>query len=317
MAKFAEYGFNKSHSAAYALIAYQTAYLKAHYPVEFMAALLSSEMGNPDKILRYLSECRDKRIEVLPPDVNESQQDFTVVGGKIRFGLAAVKNVGQAATQSILSAREEKENFGSLPDFCLKVDLRKVNKRVIESLIKCGAFDSIGPSRAQLLAGLEEAMEWSQGLERERSNPQIILFGGSQSGRGKAEPRLPVVPEWPESQRLAFEKETLGFYLTGHPLTRYAEALQRLTTTNTQQIREIADGQEIVIGGVVNTLKEITTKKGDRMAFVTLEDLNGVVEVIIFAELYKNSYIAAEGRRTHFHQGEGRCGGRECQNHRQ
>ena len=303
MAKFAEYGFNKSHSAAYALIAYQTAYLKAHYPVEFMAALLSSEMGNPDKMLRYLSECRDKRIEVLPPDVNESQQDFTVVGGKIRFGLAAVKNVGQAATQSILLAREEKENFGSLPDFCLKVDLRKVNKRVIESLIKCGAFDSIGPSRAQLLAGLEEAMEWSQGLERERSNPQIVLFGGIQSGRGKAEPRFPVVPEWPESQRLAFEKETLGFYLTGHPLTRYAEALQRLTTTNTQQIREIADGQEIVIGGVVNALKEITTKKGDRMAFVTLEDLNGVVEVIIFAELYKNSSLLLKGEEPVFIKG--------------
>ena len=147
MAKFAEYGFNKSHSAAYALIAYQTAYLKAHYPVEFMAALLSSEMGDADKILRHLSECREKKIEVLPPDVNESQQDFTVVGGKIRFGLAAVKNVGLAAIQSILAAREEKGDFTSLPDFCLKVDLRKVNKRVIESLIKCGAFDSISPAK--------------------------------------------------------------------------------------------------------------------------------------------------------------------------
>jgi DNA polymerase-3 subunit alpha len=303
MAKFAEYGFNKSHSAAYALIAYQTAYLKAHYPEEFMAALMSSEMGNPDKILRYLSECRDKRIEVLPPDVNDSQQDFAVVGKKIRFGLAAVKNVGLAAIQSILSAREEQGNFGSLADFCYKVDLRKVNKRVIESLIKCGSFDTIGPSRAQLLAGLEEAMEWAQGLERERNNPQIVLFGGNQPGRGRTEPRLPVVPEWSESQRLTFEKETLGFYLTGHPLNRYAEALLRLTTTNTQQIREITDGQEIVIGGVVNNLKEITTKKGDRMAFVTLEDLKGVVEAIIFAELYKNSTVLLKGEDPIFVKG--------------
>ncbi len=303
MAKFAEYGFNKSHSAAYALIAFQTAYLKTHFPVEFMTALLSSEMGNADKILRYLSECRDKGMEVLPPDVNESQQDFTGGEGKIRFGLAAVKNVGLAAIQSILSAREEKGNFTSLSDFCLKVDLRKVNKRVVESLIKCGAFDNIGPSRAQLLAGLEEAMGWSQGMERERSNPQIILFGSTQAGKGRSEPALPVVPEWPESQRLTFEKETLGFYLTGHPLTRYADALRRLTTTHTQQIREISDGEEIVIGGVVNALKEITTKKGDRMAFLTLEDLHGVAEVIIFAELYKKSTLLLKGEEPVFIKG--------------
>ncbi|MDI6755475.1 MAG: DNA polymerase III subunit alpha [Thermodesulfobacteriota bacterium] len=303
MAKFAEYGFNKSHSAAYALIAYQTAYLKAHYPVEFMAALLSSEMGNADKILRYLSECREKKIEVLPPDVNESRQDFTVAGEKVRFGLAAVKNVGLAAIHSILTVREEKGNFVSLHDFCFKVDLRKVNKRVIESLIKCGAFDSIAPSRAKLLSGMEEAMEWSQGLEREQSNLQIIMFGGMQSINSKAEPRYPAVPEWPESQRLAFEKETLGFYLTGHPLNHYTEVLQRLTTTNTRQIREVADKQEIIIGGVVNALKETNTKKGERMAFVTLEDLHGVVEVIIFAELYKNSSLLLKSEDPVFIKG--------------
>ena len=291
MAKFAEYGFNKSHSAAYALIAYQTAYLKVHYPVEFVAALMSSEMGNADKILRYLSECREKGVEVLPPDINESYQDFTVVGSKIRFGLAAVKNVGLAAIQSIMTAREEKGEFASLPDFCAKVDLRKVNKRVIESLIKCGAFDGTGSSRARLLAGLEEAMEWSQELERERSNPQIILFGSLHPSGKKAEPILPPVPDWPESQRLTFEKETLGFYLTGHPLTRYTETLRRLATTDTQRIHEVPDKQEVVIGGVVNTLKETNTKKGDRMAFVTLEDLSGVVEVIVFAELYKSSTL--------------------------
>jgi len=303
MAKFAEYGFNKSHSTAYALIAYQTAYLKAHYPVEFMAALLSSEMGDAEKILRHLSECREKNIQVLPPDVNESQQDFTVAGRKIRFGLAAVKNVGLAAIQSILGAREEKGEFTSLSDFCQKVDLRKVNKRVIESLIKCGAFDSTHPQRAQLLAGVEDATEWAQGLERERSNSQMIMFRSFPQTSGKAEPRPPDIPEWPEGQRLAFEKETLGFYLTGHPLTPYAAALQRLATTNTQRIREVADGQEIIIGGVVNALKEINTKKGDRMAFVTLEDLNGVVEVIIFSDLYKSSTLFLKGEDPIFIKG--------------
>ena len=303
MAKFAEYGFNKSHSAAYALIAFQTAYLKAHYPVEFMAALLSSEMGDADKILRHLSECREKKIEVLPPDVNESQQDFAVVGGKIRFGLAAVKNVGLAAVQSILAAREEKGDFTSLPDFCLKVDLRKVNKRVIESLIKCGAFDSISLQRAQLLAGLEEATDWAQGLERERSNSQMIMFGSLGSAGRHTEPLLPGVPEWPDGQRLAFEKETLGFYLTGHPLTPYAATLRRLATVDSQSIRGVPDGQEITIGGVVNALKEINTKKGDRMAFVTLEDLQGVVEVIIFAELFKNSSLLLKGEEPVFIKG--------------
>jgi len=303
MAKFAEYGFNKSHSAAYALIAYQTAYLKSHYPVEFMAALMSSEMGNADKILRYLSECREKGIEVLPPDVNESQPDFTVASGKIRFGLAAVKNVGLAAIQSIQAAREEKGGFTSLADFCRKVDLRKVNKRVIESLIKCGSFDTTGGSRSRLLAGLEEAMEWGQGLERQRSNPQIAMFGLAPSAGGNGEPRPPEVEDWPESQRLAGEKETLGFYLTGHPLARYAERLKRLATTDTERIREVADGQEIVIGGVVNNLKEIHTKKGDRMAFVTLEDLNGVVEVIVFTDLYKSSNLLLRGEEPIFIKG--------------
>jgi DNA polymerase-3 subunit alpha len=296
MAKFAEYGFNKSHSAAYAQVALQTAFLKAHYPVEFMAALMSSEMANADKILRYLNECREKKIEVLPPDVNESRQDFTVGDGKIRFGLAAVKNVGLAAIQSILSAREEKGAFSSLADFCLKVDLRKVNKRVIESLIKCGAFDAAGYSRARLLAGLEAAMEWAQNRERELNNPQMGMFGALPgNGGSNGEPSLPTAPDWPEAQRLTFEKETMGFYLTGHPLNRYEATLRRLTAIDTQRVQEIHDAQEVILGGVVSNLKEINTKKGDRMAFVTLEDLNGVVEVIVFADLYKNSSLLLKG----------------------
>jgi DNA polymerase-3 subunit alpha len=296
MAKFAEYGFNKSHSAAYAQVALQTAFLKAHYPVEFMAALMSSEMANADKILRYLNECREKKIEVLPPDVNESRQDFTVGDEKIRFGLAAVKNVGLAAIQSILAAREEKGAFSSLADFCLQVDLRKVNKRVIESLIKCGAFDAGGYPRARLLAGLEEAMEWAQSRERELNNPQMGMFRSLPGNGGpKGEPPLPAVPDWPDSQRLTFEKETMGFYLTGHPLNRYEATLRRLTTLDTQRVQEIHDAQEVIIGGVVSNLKEINTKKGDRMAFVTLEDLNGVVEVIVFSDLYKNASLLLKG----------------------
>ena len=296
MAKFAEYGFNKSHSAAYAQVALQTAFLKAHYPVEFMAALMSSEMANADKILRYLNECREKKIEILPPEVNESRQDFTVGERKIRFGLAAVKNVGLAAIQSILAAREEKGAFSSLADFCLKVDLRKVNKRVIESLIKCGAFDATGYPRARLLAGLEAAMEWAQNRERELNNPQMGMFGSLPGNGGpKGEPSLPDVPDWPEAQRLTFEKETMGFYLTGHPLNRYEATLRRLTTMDTQRVQEIHDAQEVILGGVVSNLKEINTKKGDRMAFVTLEDLNGVVEIIVFADLYKNASLLLKG----------------------
>ncbi|HSR10680.1 MAG TPA: DNA polymerase III subunit alpha, partial [Thermodesulfobacteriota bacterium] len=303
MAKFAEYGFNKSHSAAYALIAYHTAYLKSHYPVEFMAALLSSEMGNSDKILNHLGECREKKIDVLPPDVNESSQDFTVVAGKIRFGLAAVKNVGLAAIQSILAAREENGNFTSLADFCVKVDLRKVNKRVIESLIKCGAFDTLGVSRARLLAGLEDAMEWSQDLEKEKANHQIMMFGGGQAGSKRRAPVPPDIPEWPENQRLSAEKETLGFYLTGHPLSSHAGVLQRFATMDTARIQDAGDGQEVILGGVVNALKEINTRKGDRMAFVTLEDLHGVVEVIVFSELYKNSSLLLKGEEPVFIKG--------------
>jgi DNA polymerase-3 subunit alpha len=182
-----------------------------------------------------------------------------------------------------------------LTDFSHKVDLRKVNKRVIESLIKCGAFDSLHPSRAAALAGLETVLEWAQGLERQSSNPQMGIFGAPPGRGSNGEPRLPDVPDWPETQRLAFEKETMGFYLSGHPLTRHRDLLQRLATTDTQRIWDLADGREAVIGGVVNSLKETTTKKGDRMAFLTLEDLNGVVEVIVFSDLYKKSALALKG----------------------
>ena len=291
MANFAGYGFNKSHSAVYALIAYQTAYLKAHYPVEFMAAQLTSDMADTDKVLKYISECRDMGIEILPPDINESRKDFTVSGSKIRFGLAAVKNVGEAAIDVILKTRQEEGQFTSIIDFCTRVDLRKVNRRVIESLIKCGAFDSMGVKRAQMMASLDRIMDISQALQRDRDNGQISIFHamGSNGAGAVAAIELPQIEEWHESQLLSYEKEAIGFYITGHPLEKYMKELKYLTNTDTNDIKEKQDEAEVSIAGIVTVVKEINTKKGDRMAFATLEDLNGSLEVILFSDVYKNS----------------------------
>ncbi|MBI3398907.1 MAG: DNA polymerase III subunit alpha [Deltaproteobacteria bacterium] len=295
MANFAGYGFNKSHSAAYALIAYQTAYLKAYFPVEFMAALLSADMGNMDNVIKYIGECRDMGIEILPPDINESRKDFTVTSDgemrKIRFGMAAVKNVGEAAIDVILKTRQEGGPFSSIVDFCTRVDLRKVNKRVIESLIKCGAFDSMGVKRAQLMVSLDKIMDISQNMQKEKENGQISIFSAMGGGRngGAVALELPHIEEWHEAELLSHEKEALGFYITGHPLEKYAEELKHLANTDTEGIKERQDEAEVSIAGMVTAIKEINTKKGDRMAFVTLEDLKGFVEVVVFSDVYKNA----------------------------
>jgi DNA polymerase-3 subunit alpha len=296
MAKFAEYGFNKSHSAAYALIAYQTAYLKAHYPVEFMAALLTCDMENTDKIVKYIGECQDMGTEILPPDVNESYRDFTVIGSKIRFGLVAVKNVGSSAVDSIISEREENGPFKDIFDFCQRVDLRKVNKRVLESLIKCGAFDFTGAHRSQMMAALNEAIEMAQLRQKERVSKQVSLFaayGGREMGERGG--RLPDIEEWHENQLLSFEKETLGFYITRHPLARYEEDIKRFTNENTASLAQFESGTEVKICGVVSSFKEITTRKGERMAFATLEDLKGVIEVILFPDVFLSSLPYLKG----------------------
>jgi DNA polymerase-3 subunit alpha len=296
MAKFAEYGFNKSHSAAYALIAYQTAYLKAHYPVEFMAALLTCDMENTDKIVKYIGECQDMGTEILPPDVNESYRDFTVIGSKIRFGLVAVKNVGSSAVDSIISEREENGPFKDIFDFCQRVDLRKVNKRVLESLIKCGAFDFTGAHRSQVMAALNEAIEMAQLRQKERVSKQVSLFaayGGREMGERGG--RLPDIEEWHENQLLSFEKETLGFYITRHPLARYEEDIKRFTNENTASLAQFESGTEVKICGVVSSFKEITTRKGERMAFATLEDLKGVIEVILFPDVFLSSLPYLKG----------------------
>ncbi|MFC1812194.1 DNA polymerase III subunit alpha [Thermodesulfobacteriota bacterium] len=282
---FGGYGFNKSHSAAYALIAYQTAFLKAHFPVEIMAALLTSEMHSTDGVVKYIAECRSHGIPILPPDIIESDKEFTVAGSEIRFGLVAVKNVGEGAIESIIEARKEGK-FASLFDFCERVDLKKVNKRVIESLIKCGAFDTTGAKRSQMTASLENALDFGQRVQKERSDPQIGLFDSTGTQHAINPPSMPDIEEWSERQLLAFEKESLGFYITGHPLTRYDELLDRFANANTVSLKEKKDGEAVRIGGIVRNSKVIKTKKGDLMAFVTMEDMHGSVEITIFSSVY-------------------------------
>ena len=287
MEKFGGYGFNKSHSAAYSMIAYQTAFLKAHFPVEFMASLLTSEMHSTDGVVKYIGECKSHGIEILPPDINESDKEFSVKGSKIRFGLVAVKNVGGNAIESIVEARNEGGNFSSVFDFCERVDLKKVNKRVIESLIKCGAFDSTGDYRSRMTASIEDILEYGQQVQRERSDPQMGLFDMSGSSPAINLPILSEIDEWNEKQRLALEKESLGFYISGHPLIGYEDILEKFTNANSVVVKEKKDGDTVRIGGIIRKLKTIKTKKkGSLMAFVTLEDLHGSVEATVFSSLY-------------------------------
>ena len=288
MEKFGGYGFNKSHSAAYALIAYQTAYLKAHFPVEFMASLLTSEMHSTDGVVKYIAECRSHDIEVLPPDINESEKIFTVSGGKIRYGLVALKNVGEGAIDAITEAREEEGPFQDLFDFCERVDLRRVNRRVIESLIRSGAFDCTGTARSAMMAAVEDTLEHGQLIQRERCDPQMGLFdgGGDTPAAAPNTPSLPDIPEWSEKQFLAHEKESLGFFMSGHPLTRHRDLLEKFTTADSISLQEKADGEIVRIGGIVTHIKTIHTKRGDLMAFVTLDDLHGSVETTVFSSVY-------------------------------
>jgi DNA polymerase-3 subunit alpha len=291
MKEFAGYGFNKSHSAAYAWLAYQTAYLKANYPAYFMAALLTSERANTDKMVQYVGECRDMGLRVLPPDVNQSDLFFTVVGDDIRFGLSAIKNVGEGAVEAALSVRREAGPFRSLVDFCDRVDLRAVNRRVVESFVKSGSFDSVDPRRASLFAAIDRAMEAGQKRQRDREAGQSSLFGmlGGAEEKHPEPARLPDAPPWPEAERLAFEKESLGFFISGHPLERFRAELAQWTNATTGTLAQAAAGGEVVVGGIVTALRLIKTKKGDRMASFFLEDLEGSVETLVFPEAYKKA----------------------------
>jgi len=285
MEKFAEYGFNKSHSAAYGLITIQTAWLKAHYPVEFMAALLTSEKDNTDKVVAHIAEARGQGYEVLPPDVNVSELAFGAVDGKIRFGLGAIKGVGESAIEAILEARQAGP-FRDLFDFSERVDSRRVNRKVIEALVKAGAFDFEGRPRRQLFEAIEKAVERGASTQRDRAVGQSSLFGllddgGSSPALAAVSLEYVQLEEWPEKERLAMEKEAIGFYVSGHPLHQYARELQRYARPAASVQRARRD-DVVTVAGIVAALRERPTKTGKRMAWVTLEDLSGSVELVCF-----------------------------------
>ncbi len=288
MEEFGKYGFNKSHSAAYAFIAYQTAYLKARYPVEFMAALLSVEMENTDNVVKYINSCREMKIEILPPDVNASDKEFTIENDAIRFGLLAVKNVGSGAIDAILEARSEGGPFRDIFDFASRADLHKVNKKVIESLIKCGAFDSTGDSRGGMIEVSDQAVTEGQARARERKVGQESLFGELGMPENAANSAVPKV-SLAENQSLQYEKEALGFYMSGHPLARFERDMKMFATHTTDEAPFAPDGINVRVAGVVSDIREMLNKKGERMAFVTIGDLNGFIEVIVWADLYKKT----------------------------
>src|SRR5437867_3124392 len=266
---------HNSHAAAYGLVAYQTAYFKANYPVEFMAALLTSEMGDTDKIVKYIEECRAMGIRVEPPDVNVSAVQFSVAGDTVRFGLAAIKNVGEAAMQSILRSRSDQGPFHTLEDFCARVDLRLVNRRVVESLVKAGAFDALGLTRAHLLATTDAALESGGRQQRDRAEGQSSFCELMPAAPARASAPAEVTPEWDADQRLAFEKEVLGFYISGHPLARYREVVEPLGITTSADLAAKGHGARVVLFGHAVGLNETSTKGGNRMAFFTLEDMDG------------------------------------------
>jgi len=283
MEKFAEYGFNKSHSAAYGLITLHTAWLKAHYRVEFMAALLTSEKDNTDKVVKHIGEAREQGVEVLPPDVNQSFLAFGAVDEKIRFGLGAIKGVGEGAIEAILEARKEGP-FKSLFDFCERVDSRRVNRKVLEALVKAGAFDFEKRPRRQLFETIERAMNRGSSSQKDKAAGQSSLFGmlgGASSGGGGLKDEYMPVEEWTEKERLSFEKEAIGFYVSGHPLHQYDKELKRYSRPITSVQRARRD-ERITIAGIVAAMRERPTKTGKRMAWVTLEDLSGSIELVCF-----------------------------------
>lgn len=311
MIDFAKYAFNKSHAAAYGVLAYETAYLKAHYPVEFMAALITSVMGNTDKVVEYIRECNSLKIDVLKPDINKSFTKFSVEDKSIRFGLAAVKNVGVNVLNNIIKERESRGEFKDFNEFCKRLDSKDLNKRIIESLIKCGAFDEMGDNRASLLLGYEKLLE-SISMDRKKNLAgQVSLFDGFEMDESinndiQSMYTLPHVKELEEKERLYLEKEVLGMYVSGHPLSQYKDEIKRNTTINNAELNEIKDDyitylnlneREVTMGGIVINKTIRTTKRNDLMAIIELEDLFGVIEVIVFPQvLQKYNTIIQEDK---------------------
>jgi DNA polymerase III subunit alpha len=292
MLQFAGYGFNKSHSAAYAYLAYVTAYLKAHYPLEFMSALLTSETGNTTKIVKYINECREMGIAVLPPDVNSSYRNFTpaYTVSAIRFGLCAIRNLGEAAAESMLKAvapaSAGASPFTSLYDFCDRVDLNAINKRVIESLIKAGAMDTLPGNRAQLFAVIEGAMETGQRASRDRESGQVGLFGEMFADSGPVEHPLPTLPDWTPQQKLSGEKEMLGIYVSGHPLDEFNDKIAELATHDTETLESLDRGTEVALCGILTGITRKRNKEGKLWAAMQLEDRKGAIEAMAFTNQY-------------------------------
>ncbi len=304
MEKFAEYGFNKAHSAGYAIISYQTAYLKANYPQAFMSAVLSCEMGNADKLPVFIAEATTMGLPILPPDVNESQVRFSPAEKGIRFGLAGIKNVGEGAAAAIVAERKRKGPFKGLVDFCARMDGQVVNRKVVETLIRCGAFDAVGHNRARLFGGIDFAMARAASALRDKQAGQGSLFdllgggGGDSASPATATDRdLPDCPPWHESELLAGERELLGVYMSGHPLTQQASLLQRYQLTTVHQLADLADGTITRLGGIVSSFtKRVTKQSKEMMAILQLEDLDGSIEVLVFPEAFQQygSHIAPD-----------------------
>jgi DNA polymerase III subunit alpha len=305
---FGGYGFNKSHSSGYALVAYRTAYLKAHYPQEFMAALLTFEMGDTDKVSEYMDECRRMGIEVQPPDINESESDFTVVGDKIRFGLAAVKGIGERAVEAIVAARKAGGRFTSIFNFCDRVDMSQVNRSVVEGLAKCGAFDSTGARRSQLAAVLDKALTGGSATQDDRRRGQMNFFEAMSAGAPPEDEALPDIPEWPPNKLSLCEKESLGFYVKHHPLGQHSAALQHLATATTGDLVQMPDQAEVILGGVIKQVRPIVTKTGrnagSKMAIFEIEDLAGTASCVIFPRDYAQFQDLVQPDRVVFVRGQ-------------
>lgn len=284
MEYFAGYGFNKSHSAAYAMLAYETAYLKANYQPEFMAALLTSVMDDTDKVALYAEECRRMGLSLLPPDVNFSEVDFSVEQGQIRFGLAAIRNAGRAAMESIVQARKEKGAFKSLTDLCQRINLKTITKRTLESMIKAGATSSLDGNRAQQLAVLDKVVEEGQAYQRQLVGGQGLLWDSIPFAA--VQTTLPDLAEVTTETKLAWEKEALGLYLSGHPLMEKAHLLRQVVSTRSNELQELLPETSVVMGGIISGIKQITTRKGQPMAFITVEDLTGSFEVVVFPRTF-------------------------------
>ncbi|HEX2964436.1 MAG TPA: DNA polymerase III subunit alpha, partial [Syntrophorhabdaceae bacterium] len=290
--QFGEYGFNKSHSTAYGLIAYQTAYLKSHYPVHYFAAMLTNEVNDTDKMIKYITECRESGIEILPPDINKSAKEFTIVDNKIRFGLSGVKNVGDAAIDNILQVRGEIGEFNSFAHFMNTVDSRKSNKKVLESLAKGGCFDSLGLKRSQIFHLIREKSDKLGKKENKNGLVQMDMFGAAIETSVSFD--IPEMEELSHEEILNGEKESLGFYFSKHPLKPYEDIIRQLTPYNSQNLKESDTLEDVSIAGIVSTIKEITTKRGDRMAYLSFEDTKGIVEVIIFPDLFSKEFVTVK-----------------------